>query len=148
MAAASPTTAPALRLSRIIAAPRETVFRAWTTPSELKRWAAPGDMATALAEIDLKTGGRFRIHMQGPDGTLHRVIGVYRAVEPPRRLVYTWSWEEKPDEGDTLVTVEFHDRGGTRTEVVLIHERFASTEVRDRHQQGWTGCLDKLAALF
>jgi len=36
---------------------------------------------------------------------------VYRVVEPPKRLVYTWRWENEPDAPETLVTVEFRDRG-------------------------------------
>jgi uncharacterized protein YndB with AHSA1/START domain len=103
-------------------------------------------MTAPLAEVDVRVGGRYRIHMQAPDGTLHRVTGIYREVDPPRRLVYTWAWEEKPAEGETLVTVECHDRGG-RTEVVLIHERFPNEAVRDQHESGWTGCLVKLATV-
>ncbi len=135
-----------LRLARTFAAPPDKVFKAWTEPEALKRWSAPGAMTAPLAEVDVRVGGRYRIHMQAPDGTLHRVTGIYREVDPPRRLVYTWAWEEKPAEGETLVTVEFHDRGG-RTEVVLIHERFPNEAVRDQHESGWTGCLAKLATV-
>ena len=147
-APASQTASVTLRLTRTLAAPRDKVFRAWTTPAELKRWAGPGDMVTPLAEVDLKVGGRYRIHMQAPDGTVHKVTGVYQVVDPPQRLVYTWTWETGPERSETLVTVEFHERGADKTEVVLSHERFSSAELRDRHQQGWTGCLEKFAALF
>ena len=146
MAPTSQTAPVALRLTRTLAAPPHKVFRAWTDPQALKRWSAPGDMTTPLAEVDLRVGGRYRIHMLAPDGTVHKVSGVYRLVEPPAKLVYTWRWEEKPEEGDTLVTVEFHDRGG-RTEVVLTHERFPNVAVRDRHESGWAGCLAKLATV-
>lgn len=148
MAHASQTAPVAVRLSRTLAAPREKVFRAWTTPAELKRWSAPGDMVPALAEVDLRVGGRYRIHMQAPDGAVHKVSGVYQVVDPPRRLVYTWAWEEGSAQGDTLVTVEFNERGADQTEVVLTHERFPNAEIRDRHQHGWTGCLEKFVSLF
>ncbi len=142
------TASIALRLTRILPAPRERVFQAWTSPEALKAWAAPGDMTVPAAEVDLRVGGRYRIRMRAPDGTMHTAAGTYREVDPPKRLVYTWSWDEKPAEGDSLVTVEFHDRGAGRTELVLIHEKFPSDDVRDRHEQGWTGCLVKFAALF
>jgi len=146
--AATPQTAPvSLRLSRSFAAPPEKVFRAWTEPATLKRWSAPGDMTAPLAEVDLRVGGRYRIHMQAPDGTMHIVMGVYREVEPPRKLVYTWQWENKAGAGETLVTVEFLNRGG-RTELVLTHERFPTAAERDSHEQGWTGCLEKLAGVL
>jgi uncharacterized protein YndB with AHSA1/START domain len=136
--------ATTLQLRRTFPAPRERVFRAWTTPEEMKRWQAPRPMTTPFAEVDLRVGGRYRIHMRAPDGAEHRVAGVYREVDPPRRLVYTWAWESGPDQTETLVTVEFFDRGGA-TEVVLTHALFSSEEARGRHEHGWTGCLDNLA---
>ncbi|MGH7539009.1 MAG: SRPBCC family protein [Gemmatimonadales bacterium] len=143
----SSQTAPLpLRLARTIAAPRETVFRAWTDPKALRHWAAPGDGTAPLAEVDLRVGGRYRIHIQAPDDTVHKVTGVYQAVDPQRRLVYTWFWETGPEQGDTLVTVEFHERGGA-TEVIQL-ERFPSAAVRDGHEEGWTSCLRKLSLVF
>lgn len=73
-------------------------------------------------------------------------MGTYREVDPPKRLAYTWRWESDPDSPDTLVTVEFRDRGGS-TDVVLTHELFPNEEARRQHDQGWTACLEKLAQL-
>src|SRR5438445_13670197 len=111
--APAPQTAPVtVRLQRTFQAPREKVFQAWTRPEDLKRWSAPGDLTTPVAEVDLRVGGRYRIDMRAPDGTLHRVTGTYREVDPPNRLVYTWQWETTPGATETLVTVAFHDRAG------------------------------------
>ena len=134
-----------LTLTRTYAAPREAVFRAWTDPDALKQWFGPTDeFTTPIAEVDLRMGGRYRIGMQSPDQEdLHIVGGVYREIEPPEKLVFTLSWEEGIDVGETLVTVEFRDLGGS-TEVVLTHERFPSEEARDKHHEGWSGCLDRL----
>src|SRR2546427_12616018 len=83
--APAPQTAPVtVRLQRTFQAPREKVFQAWTRPEELKRWSAPGDLTTPVAEVDLRVGGRYRIDMRAPDGTLHRVTGTYREVESPK----------------------------------------------------------------
>ena len=135
-----------LRLRRTFRAPRERVFRAWTTPEEMKQWKAPGPMSTPVAEVDLRPGGKYRIHMQAPDGALHRLAGVYRVVEPPKRLVYTWRWEQEPDAPETLVTVEFRELGDA-TELILTHELFPSDEVRSKHESGWTACFEKLTRL-
>jgi len=110
----------------------------------MKLWKAPGDMTTPLAEVDLRPGGKYRIHMRAPDGTEHHLVGVYRLVEPPKKLVYTWRWESEPDAPETLVTVEFLDRGGA-TDLVLTHELFPNEESKGKHEHGWAGCLDKLA---
>src|SRR6185503_8873889 len=120
----------------------QRVFDAWTRPEALKSWAAPGAMTAPVVEVDLRVGGGYRIHMSAPDGKEHRVIGVYREVDPPRRLVYTWTWETMPDVTDSVVTVEFHNRGAG-TEVVLRHEGLPSEERRARHEAGWIGCMTK-----
>ena len=135
-----------LRLRRTFAASPERVFRAWTTPEEMKQWKAPGEMTTPVAEVDLRVGGKYRIHMRAPDGALHRLVGAYRLVDPPKKLVYTWRWEDDPDAGETLVTVEFLARGNA-TDLVLTQELFATDDLRGRHEMGWTQCFEKLSQL-
>jgi uncharacterized protein YndB with AHSA1/START domain len=73
------------------------------------------------------------------------VRGEYRDVQRPKRLSMTWRWEEDnpADEYDTLLTLEFLDRGG-KTELVLTHEQFATAESRNNHKEGWTAILDQL----
>jgi len=137
-----------LEIERTFDAPAEEVFEAWTSGEVLRRWFhGDPEWETPTAEVDLRVGGRYRIDMRAPDGTLHRVTGTYREVDPPNRLVYTWQWETTPGATETLVTVEFHDRAG-RTEVVLTHERLPDAEARARHEHGWNGCFEKLATLF
>lgn len=144
--AQSTTTKPALKLARTYGAPLEKVFRAWTDPEIMKRWFAPSDaFSVPEVEVDARVGGRYRIVMRAPDGEYHRVGGVYREVVRPTRLVFTWAWESTP-ERESLVTVEFVDRGDM-TELTLTHEQFADAEARDKHREGWTGCLERLARL-
>ena len=76
-----------------------------------------------------------------------RIHGIFREVKPPLRLVFTWLWENDPihgESGDSLVTIEFHDRGG-RTEVVLTHEQLPSAVSREEHASGWQRCLEDIA---
>ena len=133
-----------LHLKRTFAATREKVFRAWTDPEALKRWWGPEGFSTPAAEIDLRVGGKYRIAMRSPHGDTYQLVGTYREVRPPEKLVYTWAWEAEPEQGETLVTVEFLDRGDS-TEVILTHELFPNEKVRDEHGKGWTGSLDRLA---
>jgi uncharacterized protein YndB with AHSA1/START domain len=138
-----------LRLERSFDAPRERVFDAWVNPELLRRWwASQPDWTSPGAEVDLRVGGRYRLSMRDPgDGAVHSVVGEYREVRRPERLVYTWSWEGDPAEMEgsagTLVTVEFHAEG-EQTRVVVTHEGFASDGARDLHAGGWSGCLDNL----
>ena len=138
--------AASLELKYTFEAPRERVYRAWTDPAALRQWfrTAP-DFTTTIAEVDLRVGGRFRIGMQSPGAdALYVATGVYRQIQPPEKLVFTWTWEGS-EEAETLVTVNFHSVGET-TEVTLKHEGFESIEARDLHADGWQGCLSQLAA--
>ena len=135
------------RIERRFAASRERVFRAWASAEALKRWYAPGEATVALAEVDFRVGGRFLIHMQGPDGTAFRVSGEYREIVPPERLVFTWRWEHEPAEAETVVTVEFRENGA-ETDVILTHDGFASAQAQTGHETGWNGIFEKLAALL
>jgi uncharacterized protein YndB with AHSA1/START domain len=143
-AAAAP---PTLEVRRTIRAPRQRVFDAWTQAEELKRWHAPGPMTVSLAEIDLRVGGAFRIHMVAPSGEEHRVVGTYREVDPPNHLRYTWQWETGTDATVSTVTIDFVERG-SETEVILTHVDLSREEARVSHLQGWTAIMDKLSTHF
>jgi uncharacterized protein YndB with AHSA1/START domain len=75
------------------------------------------------------------------------VSGIYREIDPPKKLVYSWGWDGDHPVKDSTVTLEFIDRGNA-TEVVLTHSGIAHDMERQKHTEGWTGILDKLAAHF
>lgn len=136
-----------VRVSRIIRASADRLFDAWTDPQKLIHWwRQAGDGWTfAAASIDLRVGGRYRLAMKAPDGTLHAAIGEYRQIERPFRLVFTWNWEQPANRvGDTVVTVEFRDASGQGTEIVVTHEGFAEGVRMGRHERGWTELLTLL----
>jgi uncharacterized protein YndB with AHSA1/START domain len=133
-----------LELRRVLPAPADEVFDAWTRPELMVQWFAPASMTTPAASVDLREGGAYRVEMQGPDGGRHVTTGRYLEVVPARRLVFTWGWDGL-DRRETIVTVELHARG-EETELVLRHERFATAADRDSHRDGWSGALEKLAA--
>jgi uncharacterized protein YndB with AHSA1/START domain len=141
-----------LEIKRLIKAPRERVYAAWSDPKQIKQWFIPKEgIAVASAKADVRVGGKFRIQTRHADGEFFTAAGTYREVKSPERLVFTWAWEKdgsEPDFGElepdeSLVTLEFQARG-QQTMLVMTHEKFASVESRDRHNQGWNGCLDTL----
>ena len=138
-----------VRVTRVIDAPREEVFRAWTEPDQIRQWWGPGEFTCPEAEVDLRPGGRYRLAMQPTAGEPFIVGGTYREVEPPVRLVYTWRWESGPaaDGSESLVTVDFHAREG-KTELILTHTGFPKSHGPAPYQMGWEGGLDKFAALL
>jgi uncharacterized protein YndB with AHSA1/START domain len=146
----------ALQVRRTFNASRERLFEAWTQREQLNQWMGRSNPAssTEYLELDLRPGGRYRARIVAPEGHVYFVFGVYREVRPPQKLSFTWEWEKLNAAGevfeklaDTLVTVEFLDRGG-ETEVVLTHTGLANTALRDRHQLGWNACFDTLASIL
>ena len=136
-----------LQVSRLIRAPRERVFAAWTVAAQIKNWFGPATCRVTDAQIDLRVGGHYRFQVVNePDGAL-AVGGEYREIAAPAKLVFTWQWEDDEDWADvvSIVTVDFAETTGG-TEVVIAHTGLPSAESAGRHEHGWNGCLDKLAA--
>jgi uncharacterized protein YndB with AHSA1/START domain len=142
-----------LILKRMLNAPQELAFKAWTSPEHIQQWMQPEPgMVVPLAIMDLRVRGKFRIQMKMPDGEFFTAVGVFKEVKAPERLVYTWDWE-KDGSGEefgevegklSLITVEFLKRG-VRTEMVLTHSQFATVESRDSHAQGWGKIVESFA---
>lgn len=129
-----------LTVRRVIAAPPAKLFEAWTTPALLRTWWGPRGVRCIAAEVDLRIGGAYRLGNELPDGRVVWIAGTFERIEPPHELVYSWRIGDEPE---SRVTVRFepNPRG---TEVIVLHERIASTAARDEHLAGWTGCLDGL----
>ena len=143
-----------LILKRMLNAPQELAFKAWTSAEHIQQWMRPEPgMVVPLASMDLRVGGRFRIQMKTPDGEFFTAVGEFKEVKAPERLVYTWDWEKDGSGAEfgelegkqSLITVEFLKRG-ERTEMVLMHTRFTSVESRDSHARGWGKITESFAA--
>jgi uncharacterized protein YndB with AHSA1/START domain len=134
-------------ISRAFDAPRALVFDCHTKPELVCRWLlGPPGWSMPVCDIDLRVGGKYRIEMKHSGGNVHTAYGEYVEIVEPRKLVYTWSWEDGFVK-DTLVTVEFREDGGG-TELVLTHERFPDAEAMGKHSEGWKGCVGQLQALL
>ncbi len=152
-ASAVPASDRELVLTRLIDAPREKLFRAWTEPALMKQWFAPAPWTTPTVETDVRPGGSNLVVMRGPDGTEFPNRGVYLEVVPNERLVftdaYTKAWEpsEKPF---MTVMLTFENEGGkTRYTARVRHWTVADREAHEKmgFHQGWGQCADQLAAL-
>lgn len=132
-----------VRVSKLIPASREAVFEAWLNPNIRRHWWRPAGDGTECLECDIdpRVGGQFRTVATNRDKSAGcRNFGTFLEIIRPERLVFTWSSELREDAvHDTLVTVEFHERGD-QTLVVVIHEKLPTPSQGDAHEQGWT-CL-------
>src|SRR6476646_4055344 len=94
---------------------------------------------------ETRVGGKFSWDLTNSEGEEMTMHGEYRELQPDRKIVFTWRWEDDEEwkERDSVVTVELSDCDGG-TEVRLTHERLPSEESRDRHSDGWKSVLNKL----
>jgi uncharacterized protein YndB with AHSA1/START domain len=142
MMQATETKIHELTVTKIFNAPQEKVFAAWTDPQHLNKWWGKADFTTKLVEVDFRVGGRYRLGM-GPanEDTVHICTGEFREIKKPEKVVYTWSWEQGGSTTpDTLVTVEFRDKGD-QTELVLHHSGFDTAETCASHNEGWNDVI-------
>jgi uncharacterized protein YndB with AHSA1/START domain len=131
---------------------RETVFKAFTDPKYVALWWGPHGFSNPVCELDVRQGGSIRIHMQGPEGTVYPMTGVYREIVKPERLVFTTT--PLDDKGDpmfeVLVTVTFVEDGG-KTKVTVDSRVVRTTPGADVYLQGmeagWSQSLERLAEI-
>ena len=134
-----------LEIKRFIKAPRDRVYAAWIDPAQLKQWFGPENVTTRSLVAEARVGGQFRWDLTNSEGEEMTMQGEYRELQPNRKIVFTWQWDDDETWRNhmSVVTVELYDcEGGT--ELRLTHERLPNEESRDSHTQGWNSVLDKL----
>ena len=145
-----------VRLRRVFDASPARVFAAWTEPDLLVRWWGPGGFSSDWAELDLRPGGHYRIHMRAEEGGYEGVLaGTYVEVTPPERLVFrvTQHCNGAPEIFDatkmapTTVTIALRDVGDGKTELELTHTGFVDAVPAQAHDGGWSSSFEKLAAV-
>jgi len=141
---------PPLRLSRIFHAPRETVFKTWSSADHVKRWFSPETYTVSAATVQMHAGGAFEVCMRSPAGEEHWTRGSFVEVTPHTRLII--DMHATDSSGRKLfrayTEVNFSDAlGGTRMDVVqtytFIDPSMAAPMVAGA-AEGWRTTLDKL----
>ncbi|HEY2533251.1 MAG TPA: SRPBCC domain-containing protein [Xanthobacteraceae bacterium] len=130
-----------------IKAPAERVFAALAEPDQrVKWWAGGGRFKATHMESDLRKGGHWMMAGSGMGGKPFTLRGVYRQVERPRVLEFTWlpSWQQEPLE--TVVRFELRDSDGVTT-VRVIHSGLITESSRSQNR-GWPDILAGLRAFI
>ncbi len=140
-----------LTLVRRIAARPSIVFDAFVTPEAILQWWSPDEGPVLETAVDLRVGGQFRVRFRTLDGKEHEGNGRYLEVERPRRIAMAWHWshngelDERGEESHIEIDLREIDDG---TELTFTHARLKTEASRASHEEGWTGALSKLSALF
>lgn len=138
--------------TRILDAPREHVFKAWTEPERLAKWWGPDGFDNPVCELDVRPGGAIRVVMRGPDGSEFPMGGEFREIVPPERLVFLAVPKDRQGRRliECLTTVTF-EKADTRTRLT-VRERAAGLApeapgMLEGMEAGLAGSLEKLCTL-
>jgi uncharacterized protein YndB with AHSA1/START domain len=149
-----------LVITRVLDAPREVVWKAWTEPERFMLWWGPEGFTSPACKIDLRVGGKYLACMRSPDGQDYWSTGVFREIIPMVKIVYTDNFSDAKGnvvpashygmQGDwpseLLVTVTFEEDGG-KTKMTLRHDGIPAEIISDC-EAGWSGSFDKLAGIL
>jgi uncharacterized protein YndB with AHSA1/START domain len=155
-----------LHITRILNAPRERVWQAWTEPEHIRKWWGPKDFTAPYVETDLRTGGKYLYAMHGTAGSEFDTDmysgGEYLEVIPMEKIVASDHFADAegnkitpaemgmpgdwPTE-DMKITVTFEDAGEGKTKLTIIHEGHPADFAGDA-EQGWNQSLDKFEAIL
>ena len=139
-----------LVLTRVLYAPRELVFKAWTDPKHVAQWWGPHGFTNPVCELDVRPGGAIRIHMRGPDGTVYPMTGVYQEIVEPVRLVFTSAALAADGNPmfEVLTTVAFAEQNGKTKQTMrarVIKTTAQAAQYLAGMEAGWTQSLERLA---
>ena len=108
-------------LSRVVAAPRDLVFKVWTDPQHLPKWFGPEGFSVETEEIAIRVGGRWRFVFVGPDGKRYDNRMVFLKIEAPRLLEMDHGSDKDNDPHRFRVIVTFDEQSNGNTVVTLRH---------------------------
>lgn len=133
---------PVLEVKRTFAASPSVVFEAWMNREQWQAWIGPEGMFCEVPLLEPIVGGNFQIKMKISAENIIPVIGVYREIEKPTRIAFTWGRADSTAP-HSLITVTLKNAEG-KTALTLSHEGLGSPESRDSHGRGWNDTFNKL----
>lgn len=143
-------------LTRYFPTQIERLWDAFTKKEDLLKWHSPQGMTNPHVEVDLRVGGKYAIAMEYDEtGEVVTVRGIYKVIEKPTKLVYSWKWDGSEEE--TEVSFLFSKVSEEETMLTLIHSGFSlyPTEsdkknnwTHESHTQGWSTAFDKLGNIL
>ena len=140
-----------LHITRVLDAPRDLVFQAWTDAKHVAQWWGPKYFTNPVCEIDARPGGTILIHMQDPDGNVYPMEGAFDEFVENERLVFTagaLTGEAGEPMLEDVTTVTFEEVDGKTRVTVNARVTKVTPEAEaalEGMEQGWNEQMDKLA---
>ncbi len=127
------------QIARKLHAPIQDVWDAWTTASQLEKWYSPGPVNWVVDQLDVRPGGKFRMHMDTPNGE-HVAEGSFHEVQAPHKL------SQGPDDGSMTIHT-FLEETEEGTHMVVSMDGLPEDQ-HEMMQGAWSAGFDKLEKLL
>jgi uncharacterized protein YndB with AHSA1/START domain len=138
-------------LIRRLSQPVSFVYEMWTQPEHLEHWLSPADdIEMKVIDFDFREGGEYYFRYTWGSQGIFPLRGRFLTIRREESLIFTWLPQPPdPDAGkETMVSVWFRPQSSTETEIEIRHTLFPHQSMRDRHEEGWTGALNRLERLL
>ena len=144
-------------ITRVVKAPRELVFKAWTDPELLAQWWGPRGVTNPECEVDARVGGTIHVVMLAGEelgsmaGQRWPMQGVFREIQKPEKIVFTnQAIDEQGNvliDGLTTVIFEEEGEGSTKLTMTTVAKGVSpqAPQMLDGMNQGWTESIEKLS---
>jgi uncharacterized protein YndB with AHSA1/START domain len=142
-----PTSA---EVRRHLSSAPEKVFAAFADARTISLWLTPSpDIKLTVLAFDFRVGGGYRFAYRIPAGAVMTVNGVYRAIEPPSKIIFSWNIEPPDDHAGVQSEVTIRIAAdGKGSELHIRHEQLTAAGSVERHREGWHGAIDRLVTLL
>lgn len=116
-------------ISRVVGAPRELVFEAFTEVRHLSRWWGPEGFSTTTRSFEFRVGGAWDFVMHGPDGTDYQEWITWKKIVPPERIELMHG--ESRDDPNAFESILHFEATGDQTRIVM-RTLFPTKALRDQ----------------
>ena len=135
-------TNSSIRISRYFSQSPQEVWQAWTDPELVKSWFGSDPSGTVLDEaLDVRLGGTFEVTFRNSDGTQFTCTGAYKEIEKDQKLVFTWTWKDRPEVLELVTLLIQAEQNGTL--MIFEHANIDGGTTHD-YEIGWKSTFDKL----
>ncbi len=132
---------------RKLNAPARAVYNAWTDPTILAKWLAPGADTVTSVTMDLRKGGRYRLEGVNGDGKPYAFSGTYIDIVEDSRIAMSWVYDGPVPAlrtGSSIVVADIKQVRPDITELTLTHEKLTARDEAEIYRVSWTECMGKL----
>lgn len=135
-----------LTIKRVLNAPIQLVWDAWTQPEHIAHWWGPGGMKTRIVDHDFSVGGSWKFAMDTPDGKEFICEGIYKEIEAPHKIITSADFKPMTENVELQILLEA-DGEKTNFTFNVVHEtaEYCKQQKEMGFYNGWGSVFDNLA---